>query len=229
MALSALGAAAIGGVSSALQFKGQRDANKRNIALAREQMQFQERMSNTAHQRETKDLEAAGLNRILSLSGSGASSPGGATANVQNELGGAAATAQDALRLKKERRLADSQVRAQDAQIASTKATIANTNANTAKAKAETVKIMRTEGLDKLKQKGGNFINDILSPFLDKTSSSAKQSSYKSKNSNSWWDTFKNDMQDAWSGTKKTQKSPPWKRTPKLQRKLKQVRQLRSN
>lgn len=77
------------GIASA---RAARQMNRMNMRLARENRQFQERMSSTAYQRATEDLEAAGLNRILAVSG-GASSPGGNVATVQDPMTPAISTA----------------------------------------------------------------------------------------------------------------------------------------
>lgn len=78
---------------------GAHSANTGNKKLAREQMAFQERMSNTSYQRSIADMEAAGLNPALMYSQGGASTPGGATAHMTNEASPGISSAMDAKRL----------------------------------------------------------------------------------------------------------------------------------
>lgn len=89
---------------------GQKRANEANSALSAQQMDFQRDMSNTAHQREIKDLAAAGLNPILSgTGGHGSSTPSGSMARMENALGPAISTAMAARKQRAEVALIESQ------------------------------------------------------------------------------------------------------------------------
>lgn len=80
-------------VGGALSYLGGRSRNRSQIRQARAQMDFQERMSNTGYQRAMKDLKAANLNPILAARLGPATTPGGAMAQIGDELTPAVSTA----------------------------------------------------------------------------------------------------------------------------------------
>ena len=114
----------IGGIGASLF--GQNQTNQMQLQMMQQQQSFQQNMSNTAYQRASSDMQAAGLNPMMMFSsGSAASTPAGAAPSSAVKSGLDADTLQKAVSTAVQSRVAN--------------ATIDNLVEQNAKIKAETL------------------------------------------------------------------------------------------
>jgi len=148
-------------ITGGLQALGGFFQGQASQASAKQQMKFQERMSNTSFQRGMKDLEKAGLNPILAAKIGGASTPQGAgyqvpnigeamasgahsAGSLQQMFAGTEKTKEETKNVPKTGDLLAQQMRTAQAQAAALHAQARNYNFNSAKSQAETTNIEKT-------------------------------------------------------------------------------------
>lgn len=138
-------------------------SNQQAQAQSAAQMRFQERMSNTAHQREVEDLRKAGLNPILSALGSGATTPGGAQAPISDLGAGISKGADTAVA-----------IRAQNKQFQQIDTGIENTEADTRNKQATSALIANQAAATAKDVEQKSYQNHLLKETLPSAIKKAK-------------------------------------------------------
>lgn len=139
--------ASLGGdiVSAATSIFGGSSANKAASKEGKRNRAWMERMSNTAYQRATADMQAAGINPMLAYMKGGADTPSSQQVPVKDVMEGASRSIGGAV----EKALAIKNVQASNAKL---EAETKNTEANTAKIASEIPNIQQQTSLSKAQE-----------------------------------------------------------------------------
>lgn len=166
-AIGVLGAVVAGKIaSSGAEKRNEAQINQANTAMmftdaqVQRQMDFQERMSNTAHQRQIADMSAAGLNPILSARYGGSSTPSGGAgtgqqANILDESAAGVSSAMTARRLSADIRSINEDVKVKKETAKNLKASNWNIEQDSALKKAQ---MENTDQATQVQQERQKFI-----------------------------------------------------------------------
>lgn len=166
-------AAAAALIGAAITAVGQHNTNQKNKGEAQKNRDFQMNASNTAHQREVADLRAAGLNPILSAGGSGASTPSGGQATMENQFEALGSAVADAPSKYMQTKNAQADLGIKHGQLDVQSAQVENLNAQSIAAKAASAKdAMATQVMKKdlPVSEMRNKAFDVVRPYLDRVS-----------------------------------------------------------